>query len=77
MPTFLPYPPQALEDMTTWWPKIRPGGIMAGHDFRAAFEVQPEQDWYAQLCQRCLAIELLCVRVFSALLAGRLLVQEE
>ena len=23
----------ALTDLTDWWPKIRPGGIMAGHDF--------------------------------------------
>jgi predicted O-methyltransferase YrrM len=21
------------EDLTTWWPKIRPGGLMCGHDF--------------------------------------------
>lgn len=23
----------ALRDMNLWWPKIRPGGVMAGHDY--------------------------------------------
>jgi len=22
-----------LQDMSIWWPKIRPGGILAGHDY--------------------------------------------
>ncbi|CAK8992565.1 Uncharacterized protein SCF082_LOCUS3153 [Durusdinium trenchii] len=22
-----------LQDLTTWWPKIKPGGVMMGHDF--------------------------------------------
>ena len=23
----------ALNDMIDWWPKVRPGGVMAGHDY--------------------------------------------
>jgi hypothetical protein len=29
---------QCDEDMRTWWPKLRPGGIMAGHDYVSALE---------------------------------------
>lgn len=29
----------AMEDMETYWPKIRPGGIMAGHDYASAHQV--------------------------------------
>jgi hypothetical protein len=29
-----------LEDITTWWPKLKPGGIMAGHDFMTQQEIQ-------------------------------------
>eukprot|EP00798_Chlamydomonas_sp_ICE-L_P007720 gene7720-891_t len=28
-----------MEDLETYWPKIRPGGIMAGHDYAASFDV--------------------------------------
>jgi len=36
------------EDIAAWWPKVRRGGIMAGHDFLTNEEVRqrtPEQDW--------------------------------
>jgi len=33
-----------MEDMTLYWPKLRPGGIMAGHDFERAADVGG-QDW--------------------------------
>jgi hypothetical protein len=29
-----------LEDLTAYWPKLRPGGIMAGHDFMTTAEVK-------------------------------------
>ena len=28
-----------LEDLNAWWPKIRPGGILAGHDYVDADEL--------------------------------------
>lgn len=28
-----------LEDLLTWWPKVRPGGILAGHDYVCPGEV--------------------------------------
>lgn len=36
-----------LEDIEAWWPKLRPGGIMAGHDFETAPDVAQisKQDW--------------------------------
>eukprot|EP00775_Hariotina_reticulata_P002367 gene2367-2672_t len=36
-----------LEDIQTYWPLIRPGGIMAGHDYENAPDVmqQSGQDW--------------------------------
>ena len=36
------------EDLVAFWPKVRPGGVLAGHDFHTAHEVKilsPEQDW--------------------------------
>jgi hypothetical protein len=36
------------EDIQVWWPKIRPGGVMAGHDYLDNSEMQsrtPWQDW--------------------------------
>lgn len=42
------------EDMTTWWPKIRPGGILAGHDYllgvesATIFTVKPAVDTFAR-----------------------------
>ncbi|CAE8639590.1 unnamed protein product [Polarella glacialis] len=27
----------ALADLRAWWPKLRPGGVMAGHDFSMSF----------------------------------------
>lgn len=36
------------EDLLAYWPKLRPGGIMAGHDFLDAATVHrqdPQQDW--------------------------------
>jgi len=36
------------EDITTYWPKLKKGGIMAGHDYLFAKEVRG-QDW--SLCQ--------------------------
>lgn len=37
----------ALEDIQLYWPKIRPGGLMAGHDYHTAAEVAAatNQDW--------------------------------
>lgn len=32
------------EDIELYWPKLRPGGLMTGHDYKEAFEV-PGQDW--------------------------------
>lgn len=40
------------EDLNAYWPKVRPGGILAGHDFVTAAEVKavtPNQDF--SLCQ--------------------------
>eukprot|EP00890_Picochlorum_soloecismus_P006229 jgi/Picsp_1/6607/NSC_03950-R1_conserved hypothetical len=34
----------AFEDMSAWWPKLKPGGILAGHDYHYAKEVSG-QDW--------------------------------
>jgi len=34
----------AFEDMLAWWPKLKPGGILAGHDYHYAKEVN-DQDW--------------------------------
>lgn len=34
----------AFEDMSAWWPKLKPGGILAGHDYQYAKEVDG-QDW--------------------------------
>ena len=31
--------------MVLWWPKLRPGGIMAGHDYMSAAEAGG-QDWW-------------------------------
>lgn len=42
------------EDMTTWWPKIRPGGILAGHDYllgvesATIFTVKPAVETFAR-----------------------------
>lgn len=36
------------EDLEAYYPKLRPGGIMAGHDYRDAAEVKkvlPKEDW--------------------------------
>jgi hypothetical protein len=34
-----------LEDLKAYWPKVRPGGIMAGHDFIKQEELPGGQDW--------------------------------
>ncbi|PSC67295.1 O-methyltransferase [Micractinium conductrix] len=37
-----------LEDMEMWWPKLKPGAIMAGHDYLNVAEqkeVTPDEDW--------------------------------
>lgn len=37
-----------LEDMVAWWPKVKPGGILAGHDYIDAAgmrAVHPLEDW--------------------------------
>jgi hypothetical protein len=36
------------EDIAAYWPKLKPGGIMAGHDYHSADEISG-QDW--SLCQ--------------------------
>ncbi|CAF3208982.1 unnamed protein product [Rotaria sp. Silwood2] len=36
------------EDLQSYWPKLKPGGIMAGHDYLDLDEqrtIDPEQDW--------------------------------
>ena len=35
-----------LEDLKAWWPKIRPGGILAGHDY-----VDADELWRFSTCQ--------------------------
>jgi len=38
----------AMEDMVLWWPKVRKGGVLAGHDYMTAKDVAdatPRQDW--------------------------------
>lgn len=40
------------EDLELWWPKVKPGGIFAGHDYIDAAGVKavhPQEDW--GLCQ--------------------------
>ena len=40
-----------LEDLTLWWPKLSPGGIMSGHDFyygNATCVRKSGQDWELQ-----------------------------
>ena len=32
------------EDLTTWWPKLRNGGLMCGHDFVTQFEGPQQQN---------------------------------
>jgi len=32
-----------LEDLHTWWPKLRRGGLMAGHDYTE--QVEPRSSW--------------------------------
>jgi len=42
-----------MEDMTAWWPKLKRGGIMAGHDYMTALDqlktqrrgFNPHDDW--------------------------------
>jgi predicted O-methyltransferase YrrM len=37
-----------MEDLQAWWPLLKPGGIIAGHDYEDAHDVQrmtPDQDW--------------------------------
>ena len=37
-----------LQDLTDWWPKLKPGGIFAGHDYMTQKEVTketPNQVW--------------------------------
>jgi hypothetical protein len=37
-----------MEDMRAYWPKLRPGGVMAGHDYLDNAELKiatPKQDW--------------------------------
>ena len=34
------------QDLTNWWPKVKPNGIMAGHDYLTHADVAPTgQDW--------------------------------
>ena len=36
------------DDIQAWWPKVRRGGFMSGHDFLTDAEVKimtPQQDW--------------------------------
>ena len=34
-----------LEDLSVWWPKLRRGGVMAGHDYTEQKEPQPWEPW--------------------------------
>ena len=37
-----------LKNLRAWWPKVRPGGIMAGHDYLSpSFTVKPAVDEFA------------------------------
>ena len=42
------------EDLRNWWPKLRRGGILAGHDYLTANSpvvVESKQDWSCEaLC---------------------------
>ena len=38
-----------MEDLVAYWPKVRPGGIMAGHDYITNAELPRGQDW--SICQ--------------------------
>ena len=40
-----------LEDLSTWWPKLRQGGIMAGHDYTTQKEPKPSP-WAASFYTR-------------------------
>jgi len=31
------------QDLTLWWPKVKPGGLLAGHDFQS--EYAPDKGW--------------------------------
>jgi hypothetical protein len=39
----------AKQDINLFWPKVRRGGIMSGHDYLVAVDVAPAQDW--SLCE--------------------------
>ena len=39
----------AMEDIRAWWPKVRRGGILAGHDYVDAIEAASIDDWSIQV----------------------------
>lgn len=34
-----------MEDLQSWWPLLKPGGIMAGHDYLTGIEGPPWSNW--------------------------------
>lgn len=47
--------PAVAQDLAAWWPKVRPGGILAGHDYfdppTDMFGVKPAVDQFAATLQ--------------------------
>jgi hypothetical protein len=55
------------EDLRNWWPKLRRGGIFAGHDYLTADSpavVDSNQDWSCECTAGCTAICTAAVCVY-------------
>ena len=39
-----------FDDIASYWPKLRKGGIMAGHDYVRQTDLQVHQDWTVNQC---------------------------
>ena len=59
--------PGVKEDLETWWPKLKQGGIMAGDDYLTAKEqLHIKGDKYVCVCMClyvCVCVFVMCVCV--------------